>query len=78
MTNWMLYEFAKNHAAEAIQHRLDWYGKQAQQWLEELVKASDNLSQAKSRLQTSESQVKCYARQIKELTELAREFNKGG
>lgn len=76
MTDWMLYEFAKTYDMETIQIRLAWYEKQGKQWLAEFTKARNDLGDAQTRIDVSEQQVKCYASQVAELTQLAKERGK--
>ena len=76
MTDWMLYEFARQHSDAEIQRRIDWLNKQGDNWLAELMKATDDKTNTDSRLRTADNQVKCYAKQAKELAELAHEFGK--
>lgn len=73
MTDWMLYDFAKSHNTEEIQHRIEWYKKQSNAWLGEFSQASNQMNDCQQRAHLAEQQVKCYARQAQELAQLAQE-----
>ena len=76
MTDWMLYDFAKKHSEAEIQHRIDWLNKQGNSWLADFVEASNQKADLDNRLWVADNQVKCYASEVKELTELAKQFGK--